>query len=91
MLGPLDVHQDLPLKHDEGLVLVRVGVKRRRLAFDIRSSNRMNAPSVSSAVAFMVHTPPPANQRRSPLLPSDDRYRSAHTSLLLSRAFGTLA
>src|SRR5918999_1413952 len=26
----------------------------------------MNAPSVSSAVAFMVHKPPPANHRRSP-------------------------
>src|SRR5918998_1279270 len=32
MLGPLDVHQDLPLKHYESLVLVRMGVKRRRLA-----------------------------------------------------------
>src|ERR671917_579402 len=26
----------------------------------------MNAPQVSSAVAFMVHRPPPANQRRFP-------------------------
>src|SRR5215213_282445 len=32
MLAPVYVHQDLSLKHDEGLVLVRVDVKRRRLA-----------------------------------------------------------
>src|SRR5918993_388006 len=32
----------------------------------MRSSTSRNAPSVSSAVAFMTCTPPPANQRRSP-------------------------
>ena len=56
----------LPLEHDEGLVLVRVGVSGVVLPLVIRSSNRRNAPPVSSAVAFMIHRPPPANQRRSP-------------------------
>jgi hypothetical protein len=91
MLGPLDVHQDLSLKHDESLVLVRMGVKRRSLAshhpvLDQRErsvslfSSRLDGPQTSAG------KPAPLSLS----LPADDRYRSVHHSLLLARSFGTL-
>src|SRR5215207_1804709 len=85
VVGPLDVHQDLPLKHDESLVLVRVGVKRRRLAsghpvLDQRErlvgllGGRLHGPQTSAGK--------PAALALS--LPSDDRPCSTHPFLLLS-------
>src|SRR5215212_8602708 len=91
MLGPFGVEQDLPFEHDQSLVQVWVGVKRGRFAPSHSVLEQHERPSVSSAVAFMTCTPPPANQRRSPS-PSPRIIAPAVLIPFSSfRAFGTLS
>jgi hypothetical protein len=55
----------------------------------ILSSDRTNAPSASLAVAFMVNTPPPANQRRSPS-PSPRTIGTIVSTLVIAALFNPL-
>src|ERR671911_1259307 len=91
MLGPLDVHQDLPLKHDESLVLVRVGMKRRRLASRHPVLEQHERPV--GLLSGRLHSPHTSTGKPAALslsIPADDRHCSAHYSLLLSRALSAL-
>src|SRR3712207_8849185 len=74
MLGPLDVHQYLPLEHDEGLVLMRGGVKRRCLAsrHPILEQNE-SAPGLLGGCLHHPHTFPGQPAVVALLLPPEDR------------------
>src|SRR5687768_13333224 len=81
MLGPLDVYQDLPLKHDESLVLVRMGVKRCRLAsrHPILEQNECPVGLLSGRLPD-VYTSAGKPEALSLSSPADDRHCSAHYS-----------
>src|SRR5687767_13248662 len=93
MLSALSVDQDLSLKHDQSLVLVRMGVKRGHLAFCHPIFDQNERPV--SLFSGRLHGPQTSAGKPEALafsLPSYDRPCSAHCLLLLSlpRAFSTL-
>jgi hypothetical protein len=91
MLGSLDVHQDLSLEHDKSLVLVRVGVKRSRLAFWHPVLEQHERPV--GLLGSRLHGPHASTGKPAAFslsILTDDRHCSAHYSPLLSRAFRAL-
>src|SRR5918997_6165976 len=92
MLGPFGVEQDLPFEHDYGLVQVRVGVKRGRLAPRHPILQQDERPvGLLSGSLHDVHASAGKPTALALSLSANDRACSAHSLLLLPRAFGTLS
>ena len=80
MLSALSVDQDLPLKHDQSLVQVRVGVKRGRLAsrHPILKQNERPVGLLGGGLPD-VHSSAGEPAELALSLLADDRYCSAYS------------
>src|ERR671921_2635291 len=85
MLSALSVNQDLSLEHDQSLVQVWVGVKRRRLALRHPVFHQQeHSVGLLSGRLPDVHTSAGKPETLPFSLPSDDHPCSAHYLLLSS-------